>query len=128
MLMPRYDEMIIHKIFYGRKPGDLSSFPHLRVIIDVLYADDKLAGFVTYYFKKHNVAHLELLAIDSSMRKKGYGKLLVEHVIQEAKKHDCSIVQLYVYTSNPSAIKFYEHLGFKLKGNFGSYILISRDI
>lgn len=126
-LTPSYDEALIYKMFYRKKPGDMS-VPHLEVSIDVIYEGTNLAGFVTYYIKKHHVGHLELLAIDSQFRKKGYGTLLIEHVIQKCKKNGCTVLQLYVYVSNPKAIKFYEHLGFKLKANFGAYILLSKDI
>jgi ribosomal protein S18 acetylase RimI-like enzyme len=126
-LSPFYDDALIHKMFFKRKPGDVSVV-NTTAHIDVLYSEGKLAGFVTYYYKDPNIGHLELLAIDSQFRKKGYGKYIIEQVTQECKKHECTTLQLYVYTSNPSAIKFYEHLGFTLKANFGSYILLYKHI
>lgn len=126
-LTAHYDEALIYKIFHNKKPGDMS-VPHLKIAIDVLYAENKLAGFITYYVKKDRTGHLELLAIDSQFRNQGFGTFLIEHVIQEFKKNECTTLQLYVYLSNPRAITFYEHLGFKLKTNFGSYILMYKDI
>jgi ribosomal protein S18 acetylase RimI-like enzyme len=126
-LTPDYDPALVYKMFYRKKPGDMS-VPNLDVTINVVYFETKLAGFVTYYIKKNHVGHLELLAIDSEFRNKGYGTFLIEHTVQECKKRGCSILQLYVYTSNPHAITFYEHLGFKLKANFGVYILMHKDI
>lgn len=126
-LSPSYDQALIYKMFYQKKPGDISLI-NTKVTIDVLYSEGKFAGFVTYYFKPHNIGHLELLVIDSEFRKKGYGKYLIEQVIHECKNRGCTTLQLYVYTSNPPAIKFYEHLGFNLKANFGSYILLYKNI
>lgn len=126
-LSPSYDEALIHKMFFKRRPGDMS-VNNTTVTIDVLYSEGKLVGFVTYYYKNPNIGHLELLAIDSAFRKKGYGKYAIEQVTQECKKRGCTTLQLYVYTSNPNAIKFYEHLGFSLKANFGSYILLHKNI
>lgn len=126
-LSPSYDDHLIHKMFFKRRPGDMS-VANATVNIDVLYSEGKLVGFVTYYYKNPNVGHLELLAIDSAFRKKGYGKYAVEQVTQECKKRGCTTLQLYVYTNNPPAIKFYEHLGFSLKANFGSYILLYKLI
>lgn len=126
-LTPHYDEALIYKMFHNKKPGDMS-VPHLEATIDVLYIENKLAGFITYYVKKNRIGHLELLAIDSQFHHQGYGTFLIEHVIKECKKNGCSTLQLYVYLSNPSAVTFYEHLNFKLKANFGSYILMYKDI
>lgn len=126
-LSPSYDENLIHKMFFKKHPGD-TSVTHTTTTIDVLYQDDHLVGFVTYYVKASKVGHLELLCVGSAHRKKGYGTFLIEHVIDEVKKQGCTTLQLYVYTSNPNAITYYKHLGFGIKVNFGSYILMYKDI
>lgn len=126
-LSSAYDEQLVYKIFFKKRPGD-TTVTNTMVTIDVLYEEKKLVGFITYYVKPHQVGHIELLCIDSAFRKKGYGKFLIDHVIYEVKKSSCTTIQLYVYTTNPPAITFYEHLGFSLKANFGIYILLYKNI
>lgn len=126
-LSPSYDEALIQKMFFRKRPGD-ASVTNTSLNIQVLYCQGALAGFITYYPKHSRIAHIELLAIDSVFRNKGYGKYLIEQVIEECKQQGCTTVQLYVYTSNPAAIKFYEHLGFSIKINYGAYILLYKSI
>lgn len=124
---PNYDEQFVHSIFYKKCPGDIYA-RYTKVIIDVLHEDGKLIGFISYYFKRDHIGHVELLAIDPDHQKKGYGKLLIEKVIQKFKAANCKQIQLYVYTTNPKAIQFYKRLNFSIKSNFGSYLLLSKDI
>lgn len=126
-LSPSYDEQLVHKLFFKKLPGDTSVI-NTAVNIDVLYAQEQFAGFITYYVKKNHVGHIELLAIEEAYRKNGYGGFLIEHTIARFKGLGCNYVQLYVYLSNPRAITFYEHLGFTLKANFGAYILLNKNI
>lgn len=126
-LTPSYDEALIQRMFFRKRPGD-TSVTNTTLNIQVLYCQGILAGFITYYLKRSHIAHIELLAIDSAFRNKGYGRYLIQEVIKECKQQGCATVQLYVYSSNPSAIKFYEHLGFSLKANYGAYILLYKSI
>ena len=53
------------------------------------YCDGKLAGFALWYFRfstwKGKRLYLEDLFVKSEFRSKGYGKLLMEATIEEAK-------------------------------------------
>ena len=53
------------------------------------------------------------IAIDSSYQRKGFGKVLIKHLIQALNKRGISEVLLEVSQSNVSAIKFYLAQGFK---------------
>lgn len=46
----------------------------------------------------------------------GYGRLLIEHAISQARALNKSSVWLGVWQKNPKAIAFYKHLGFKKTG------------
>lgn len=126
-LSPSYDENLVQKMFYKKQPGDVS-VTNTTLNIKVLYDDSRLVGFITYYSKKNQVGHIELLAVDATSRNKGHGTFLIDTITQEFKKSECLSLQLYVYTSNPRAITYYEHLGFTLKANFGAYLLLSKKI
>jgi len=53
------------------------------------------------------------IAINSSYQRKGFGKALIEHLVQALNKRGVSEVLLEVRQSNVSAIQFYLALGFK---------------
>lgn len=52
------------------------------------------------------------VAVRSSMRGKGIGRMIVQSMIEEAKKQGVTNIYLEVRKSNEPAIKLYESLGF----------------
>jgi len=70
-------------------------------IIFVLEKDGRLIGTGTILFEHkfiHNIskiAHIEDICIDSDFRGKGYGTLLVNHLVDYSKKNGCYKVTLY---------------------------------
>lgn len=83
----------------------------------VMEENGELIGFgalVLYYVPTHGlVSRLEDIIVDESQRGKGYGKILVENLINHAKEQGVSQIDL---TSNPKRVaahKLYESLGFK---------------
>lgn len=57
-------------------------------------------------------AHLLNLSIARAYQKQGLGRLLLEHMIFIAKRHDAVNMFLEVRPSNISAIALYENIGF----------------
>ena len=57
-------------------------------------------------------AHLLNLSIARAYQKQGLGRLLLEHMISIAKRHDAVNMFLEVRPSNISAIALYENIGF----------------
>ncbi len=57
-------------------------------------------------------AHLLNLSIAKHYQKRGLGRLLLEHMIAIAKRHDAANMFLEVRPSNISAIALYENIGF----------------
>ena len=70
-------------------------------IIIVLELENRLIGTGTILFENkfiHNIskiAHIEDICIDTEFRGKGYGTLLVNHLIEFSKKNGCYKVTLY---------------------------------
>ncbi len=126
-LLPSYNDTIIQRMFVHKKPGD-SSAPTAQLIIQVLEIEGAFAGFVTFFLRDQTIGQIELLAVDQSYRGKGLGTLLIDHVSDFFKTSGRSYLQLYVYTSNSDALKFYKHLDFKLKAHFGHYQLFGKKI
>lgn len=125
--MPHYDHELINMMFKQQKPGDIVARDK-KLFISVLKDSTQFMGFVTYYQADNATGHIELLAIDSSYKGKGYGKKMVNFVREWSLRLKCKYLQLYVYTSNNAAIQFYNHLGFTVKKAYHGYYLLTKQI
>lgn len=67
-----------------------------------------------------NAYYINNIAVDSSVRGSGVGRLLLEYVINKARKEGFCCVELDVTESNSNAIKFYERNGFRYVSTSGS--------
>ena len=57
--------------------------------------------------------HINNLAVDPAFRQRGYGKILMESMMELAKQNRCDRVYLEVRVSNEPAIQLYRSLGFR---------------
>ena len=125
--MPEYDHALITSIFKNQHPGDpAAASKHLY--ISVLKEHAHVYGFITYYYSTQSTGHIELLCVDPGYQGSGYGKKLLSHVEQFFAANNCSLVQLYVYTSNSHAIEFYKHRGFSVKKKIPGCLLLSKEL
>ncbi len=88
----------------------------------VLEINRKIIGYLIA--REHEESyHLMNIAIDKEYQGMGYGKFLLNDLIQKAKGEGKKFIFLEVRVSNLKAIKFYEKMGFKrkriLKGYYG---------
>ena len=78
----------------------------------ILFENDQLVGFALWYFRfstwKGKRLYLEDLFVKSEFRSKGYGKLLMEATIEEAKTTNSKGLMWQVLDWNSSAIEFYK--------------------
>jgi ribosomal protein S18 acetylase RimI-like enzyme len=93
--------------------------PHHQLL--VLEADDdQVAGclqlsFLPYLtFKGGWRAQIEAVRVATEHRGAGLGRMLFERAIEEARGHDCHLVQLTTNVQRPDALAFYESLGFEV--------------
>lgn len=63
-----------------------------------------------------NEVYITNVAVNSKCRGKGYGKILVKHLIKQSEAERAFFITLEVRKSNENAIKLYEKCGFKLIG------------
>jgi len=88
----------------------------------LLFEGDSLAGFALWYYRfstwKGKRFYLEDLFVKEEFRGKGYGKILIEATIEEAKRTKSSGMMWQVLDWNTPAIKFYERYGVKLDGEW----------
>lgn len=125
--LPRFNQNIVDRMLEHQHPGDMAHHTK-HLTIAVLYDEERLVGFITYYYTNASTSNIELLAIDKNYRSKGYGKKLIEYVMREVRSQGVNAIQLYVYTSNQSALQFYTHLGFSIKGTIPGCFLLSKSI
>ena len=63
-----------------------------------------------------NEVYITNVAVNSKCRGKGYGEILVKHLIKQSEAERAFFITLEVRKSNENAIKLYEKCGFKLIG------------
>ncbi len=92
---------------------ELSNNSDIWIIVDV--TNNKFIATGTILYEKkfiHNLskaAHIEDICVDSNQRGKGYGKILISHLVDQAKQHNCYKV---ILDCDINLNKFYESCGF----------------
>jgi len=96
----------------------LNSKPH-TMDIWVLHSGMELVATGTIIYEQkfiYNLAkigHIEDVCVSKNHRKKGYGKMLIEHMLHQSKKHGCYKTILNCSDDNCA---FYEKCGLKPRG------------
>ena len=67
------------------------------------------------------VGHITSLHVLPQLRGRGYGRLLMDHVLAEFRRRDFVGVTLWVVEANHPARAFYEKYGFELDGSARTY-------
>lgn len=80
------------------------------------FEDDQPVGFALYFynfstFVGKNGLYLEDLFVRPAFRGKGYGKQLLMHLLDIAKKENCGRMEWSVLDWNTPAIDFYKSIG-----------------
>lgn len=89
----------------------------------VLDLDGVIVGSVgAIRMKESNEMELVRMYVDASCRGRGYGRLLVSHLMKHARDSNVSRVVLTTPTVNVPAIGFYRKMGFALDKVFGAVI------
>ncbi len=76
--------------------------------------NEETAGFVEIEFIDSN-ARINAVTVKEGHRRMGFGKELLLHAVNFAKKHGAKKATLLVKTENIAAKKLYESLGFEFK-------------
>ena len=83
----------------------------------VLTEDDKVIGVLRYNLFWDNVPFCTMLFIDCDHRRKGYGKLLMEHWEQDMRSKGYGMLMTSTQVDE-EAQHFYRKLGYKDSGGF----------
>jgi ribosomal protein S18 acetylase RimI-like enzyme len=70
------------------------------------------------------IGYLEGIIVRSDLQGKSYGKALMSNLEELAEKENCPYAKLEVFKENIKSIEFYEHLGYKKRGQaWGSWFM-----
>lgn len=91
--------------------------PHFRVVI--AEREGVSAGMALYFFTYSTWVsriglYLEDLYIDPGHRRKGIGRILLQHLAKIAREHGCRRFQWVVHRRNNNAIAMYESFGARI--------------
>lgn len=81
----------------------------------VLEVSGEIAGYAGYW-KILDEGHITNVAIHSDYRRLGYGRRLIQALIEQAKAMDIVAMTLEVRVSNNPAISLYQSFGFQTEG------------
>ncbi|NVK85242.1 MAG: GNAT family N-acetyltransferase [Cytophagia bacterium] len=105
-----------------------------KPVYEFFVAEDEkqIVGIALFYYRystwKGKAVYLEDLVVRESERGKGYGQLLLDAIIREAKKTNSKQVRWQVLDWNEPAINFYKKLGADLDGEWINCTLNAKQI
>ena len=97
--------------------------------VDGFYSSDEeeIVGLITYLFdKKSNV--IEITSLDSMRENQGIGTMLLNRVIEEARKLEYRKIVLITTNDNINAMRVYQKRGFDMVHLFHNALEISRKL
>lgn len=83
----------------------------------VVREDTEIVGMATFaliYRPEGIAARIEDVVVRNDMRGKGYGKLLLQKLVERAKERDAKVIQLTSNSSRTAANALYQKLGFSI--------------
>jgi ribosomal-protein-alanine N-acetyltransferase len=92
----------------------------------VVEMNQQIIGFVLF-FSKVGECHILNIGVHPDYQHQGYGKLLMNKVIEVAHKELLNSIYLEVRCSNKNAIALYEKMGFKTIGTRKDYYKTAND-
>lgn len=92
----------------------------------VITIDDKVVAYGGFW-KILDEADINNIAVKKEFRQMGYGKMLMNALIEDAKSQNIKAMTLEVRVTNESAIALYKKLGFKEAGIRKNYYSDKED-
>jgi ribosomal-protein-alanine N-acetyltransferase len=117
---PRYLDSIIQieNVSFSTPWSPAGFLQEMRNPVSQLWAalgDRDLKGYMCFWMFDLEIQLLDL-AVHPEERKKGLGRLLLNHLIETAVSNDLESLWLEVRVSNAGAIRLYQDLGFVQAG------------
>ena len=116
--LAKYEKMT-HRVLVTEERLHQALFIEHAAKVLIAYLDDKPIGFAVYYpifstFSGKVNFYLEDIFINPEQRHKGYGKKLLQSVIEDVKNQGAETLKWSCLKWNQSAIDFYLKLGAKV--------------
>jgi ribosomal protein S18 acetylase RimI-like enzyme len=95
-----------------------------KSVLLVAVRDSHLVGYVAGTVRTsggRSIAHLDSIAVSSTVRRKGIGSRLLHFFIQGAKQQACEMVMLEVATANKDGLRFFWNRGFLKISDLSGY-------
>ena len=86
-----------------------------RSRVRVAVEGGEVLGFMVYWIVEDEV-HLLNFAVEPSSRRRGVGRAMMEHLLEDASRRGTRCAYLEVRESNGAARRLYEAFGFELEG------------
>jgi N-acetylglutamate synthase-like GNAT family acetyltransferase len=99
-------------------------YPHLLSGF-VAIKGKKCVGLITYKIGKRDI---EIITLNSILKRKGIGETLVEKVKNVAENFDCQRIWLITTNNNLDALIFWQKIGFSIKAVYPNAISFSRKL
>ena len=80
--------------------------------------ENRLVGSIGCLRRAKDEMELVRMYVDNACRRRGFGKLLVEHLFSHAVSEDISKIRLTTPSVNEGAIDFYRNMGFTKEKSF----------
>ncbi len=111
------DPATFQEYFSALTPADLTRDPGTEAYVATREDPGTPLGLLVIkpdfdYFTDHPRAYVEILVVSEEAEGRGVGRALMAHAELWGREHGCHEVVLDVFANNPSAIAFYERLGF----------------
>lgn len=86
--------------------------------LTVSLVDNKIIGFCSLTINNNlwqagNLGHIDELVIDQVYRRKGFGKNMIDHITEIARKSGCKRIELDSGFHRKEAHQFYESIGYE---------------
>ena len=108
---PEYSQEFVEYMFKNSTPNKDPRYMG-KLITKVLYENDQLVGFTSYYMKNFFIGIILFVVVKPEFRGKGYAQQLMKSAIEDLKQQGASLITLVTRTTNESAQKLYKRLGF----------------
>jgi ribosomal protein S18 acetylase RimI-like enzyme len=94
---------------------------------EVLEIDGEIVGYFTVIRRIDSVFIISI-QLHRQYQQQGLGSLMMARIEEWGERYTLERVELWVQSTNDIAIKFYEHLGYKMAGRQGNNYLMRKTI
>ncbi len=107
-IAPLYSQAGIDEFFRYAQPDALAQRSQHNHFVLLAVVDCKLVGMIEI----RDYCHIAMLFVDRSFQRRGVSRALLQHGIDECRKHKPDLSQISMHAA-PNSVPIYERLGFR---------------